>query len=115
LSQFSELSHSYIAFNRAGDSFHRSGAPTALWELDGWWQPPDAPSPGGSSMGTTIVVIVCVAVASAFFAYRYASLISSDIVRLLKLTMILQFFFRLIRSRTSGSIEDDHCSHGARM
>lgn len=61
----------YIIFNRASDPAHPSGAPTALWELDGWWQPPDVQSPDRSSMGTTIAVIVCVAFVSAVCAYRF--------------------------------------------
>ncbi len=110
--EFSDSCHSYIAFNRASDPSQPSGVPFALWELDGWWQPPDVQSPGATSIGTTIAVIVCVAALSAVFTYRYACALSRLIFRRLESTMFLQLFFRLIWSRTPGIIEDDDSPHG---
>ncbi len=78
-SVFHKISRSFVTFNRASDPFHPSDAPMGLWELDGWWQPPNAAAADAGLNKTTIAFVVVVAAAAAVFIYRCAPAFSPHI------------------------------------
>jgi hypothetical protein len=57
-------------FNRASDPSHPSDAPMSLWELDGWWQPPDVPSVDNGLSKTQIAIGIVVIFLAAVVIYR---------------------------------------------